>query len=1069
MSRRASGSKFVIFGRRVFRYDPIELPEWSVETLRQELARKKLHSATGLDGVSLADLKAMPDQVLEAHCNIYRVAESRGVWPKQTLVGKVASLAKTECPTEVSGYRPITILPHCYRIWSGVRSKALLSIIGERCPAFLFGNKPHCQASQIWTYLAWAVEDAFVGDRAIAGIVADIEKAFNHLPREVVFQTSLLFGIPFETIQAWAAALGGLERRFQVRESLGPPIQSTTGCPEGCAMSCLAMLLVDCLFHKWFEISFPLCQPVSYVDDLQLLTTQPTQIPEMMQELLSFSNLMDLAVDRKKTFVWSNSAYHRACFRKQGLPVQKHARGLGAQLQFGRQHSTAVIRKRITDIQPLWPRLRQSLSPYHVKVLAIKQAAWSCCLHGIAATSISLDTFVSLRTQAMRGLNADGAGCNSCVHLGLIENPVLDPLCWSIVSTLRTIRECASRESLAALMQEAVSGSSKLPQTGMTSILIARIQHLGWEVRTGERCSDGLSEFSLLGISFQELVLRVGWSWQKWVASTVSHRASFQGLATCDPVSTREFLQTLSVADQGLMRKALNGALFTNDSVCYFSSHGSTCCQFCGEPDSRMHRFWHCKVFDDERKGHLEGFPGEITNLPNSLLCHGWSVRSTTWESWIQTLLQIQTPNVIESILPQGTEWIDLFTDGSCLWPRDRDMRLAAWAIVEASPGGEVTRSSVVWAGHLDGVLQSAYRAELRAVCCAVQYALFWGKKVRIWSDCQSVVRKFTQLVHHNRVLKPNGPHSDLWAEVLETVSRLGAHAVKITKVAAHQDASNNVSALESWAFQHNSIVDRAARIANLQRESSFWEQHRKHCLATQWAKRVSRVAQHVILDISRKVVAREVVLQEDESGANQQAEQVQPVMVAQAPTWEGCVPSAPLPIGVTGRFGHRYVATLVAWFEAAMASFTPGCATFWISIHQLYLDYQHQTGELGLVYQKGWKDPEHLPGLKLVPRTFKRRSSWFGSSLRAVFRAYGVDLPWMVTRPHSMMLALHTSCVALPWPVWRLERVEKWLMTRLPAKMAATRNGSTLVHLPPAKQDLSWPQLRKFEGPLRS
>ena len=205
--------------------------------LRQEIARKKLRSATGLDGVSLTDLKAMPVRVLQAHCDIYSEAESRGVWAPSGIGGKGRLLSQNIvsnwCQQLQTDNCPAAL---CYRLWSGVRSKALLAIIGERSPAFLFGNKPHCQSSFIWTHLAWMVEDAYIGETAVAGIVADIEKAFNHLPREVVFQMGVIFGIPFATLQAWASAMGGLERRFQIRDNLGPPVPSCTGFPEGSAM-----------------------------------------------------------------------------------------------------------------------------------------------------------------------------------------------------------------------------------------------------------------------------------------------------------------------------------------------------------------------------------------------------------------------------------------------------------------------------------------------------------------------------------------------------------------------------------------------------------------------------------------------------------------------------------------------------------------------------------------------------------------------------------------------------------------------------------------------------------------
>ena len=73
------------FGRQFFQNSEIQLPEWNVDMLRQEIARKKPKSATGLDGVSLADLKALPVRALQAHCDIYRAAECRGAWPRNKL------------------------------------------------------------------------------------------------------------------------------------------------------------------------------------------------------------------------------------------------------------------------------------------------------------------------------------------------------------------------------------------------------------------------------------------------------------------------------------------------------------------------------------------------------------------------------------------------------------------------------------------------------------------------------------------------------------------------------------------------------------------------------------------------------------------------------------------------------------------------------------------------------------------------------------------------------------------------------------------------------------------------
>ena len=217
------------------------------------------------------------------------------------ITGKVASLAKVSNPDSVQSFRPITVLSQCYRLWSSIRAKGILHHLDNRCPAFLFGNRPYCQASQVWTHLAWALEDSFINGCSKGGIVADIEKAFNHLPREVVYQAAVALGLPQALLVGWSGALGSLVRRFQIRNHLGPAVSSTTGFPEGCALSCISMMLMDILFHKWFEVSFPLCQPVSYVDDLQLITSQPDEIPSMMDHLLRFAEHVDLKVDQRKT------------------------------------------------------------------------------------------------------------------------------------------------------------------------------------------------------------------------------------------------------------------------------------------------------------------------------------------------------------------------------------------------------------------------------------------------------------------------------------------------------------------------------------------------------------------------------------------------------------------------------------------------------------------------------------------------------------------------------------------------------------------------------------------------
>ena len=263
-------------------FDP---PPITVECLQTEIRRKKSRSSTGPDGVSLQDLRAMPPEVLEAHRSLLARAEADGQWPEQVLVGRVASLAKTLNPSQVRDFRPITVLSHCYRLWGGVRSRQLLRHLDDLCPPFLFGNRPGCHAMQLWTFVQWMMEFSYLENRPLAGVTADIQKAFNHIPREVMFHASLLLGLPASILKAWAGALSNIQRRFQIRDATSPSHFSVTGCPEGCSMSCLGMLVIDIIFHKWISVQFPLEYPLSYVDDWQILTYQPNRVSEILDSL----------------------------------------------------------------------------------------------------------------------------------------------------------------------------------------------------------------------------------------------------------------------------------------------------------------------------------------------------------------------------------------------------------------------------------------------------------------------------------------------------------------------------------------------------------------------------------------------------------------------------------------------------------------------------------------------------------------------------------------------------------------------------------------------------------------
>ena len=96
------------YGRQV-RYVPMISGPLTGRRLQRALMR--MHpSALGLDGWSLEDLRALPDQLLEWLADLLREVERQGRWPVRLAEGYMALIPK-EGPPGPLNTRPLTVSP----------------------------------------------------------------------------------------------------------------------------------------------------------------------------------------------------------------------------------------------------------------------------------------------------------------------------------------------------------------------------------------------------------------------------------------------------------------------------------------------------------------------------------------------------------------------------------------------------------------------------------------------------------------------------------------------------------------------------------------------------------------------------------------------------------------------------------------------------------------------------------------------------------------------------------------------------------------------------------------------
>ncbi|CAE7699159.1 Pol [Symbiodinium sp. CCMP2592] len=959
------------------------------EVWHKAVRQKKPRTSPGLDGVGREDLLLLPWDLTQHVLELIEHAECTGEWPCQALDGVVSSIEKVVGATSVDQFRPITILSMVYRVWSSIRARQCLQHLAAVGHHAVHGNMPGRTVGSIVYAIQFAAECAFLDDVSLCGLTADLVKAFNLLPRPPIFALAARMGIPTPVIKAWSGAVVRLQRRFRIRDSVGPAMVAFTGFAEGDAMSCVAMSLVVHALHMSLDRLAPAAQTQSYVDNW--MATAPTA-PDLLvaaRAIDSFADDWDLQLDPKKTRVWATTARERQHLRAEGLTVVHAMRDLGAHLQFSLRRSNSTQVERIRAMDPLWSRLAASFAPYCQKVRAVGVAAWPRALHSVALVQLGPRHFDGLRAGAMRGLGAKAPGANPLIHLGWIENPRCDPEFYALLQSFLSVRAFCSQDQAAGPLQAIVEREPK-HSPGPIGVLLQRANAVGiaWSVHDAS-FQDSLGFLCPWTSPLHELHLRIEWAWEQAVASCVKQRADFQFACDADPGYTRRVMQHRCPGDKAFLRVVLGGSFFTEDKLYHVGQNDSQACRACGLKDGVVHRLFECPHFEDCRpaSSRLQ----ELKSLSVTQVTYGWACRSDKLEELRRALLALPDTTGFFATFPDRFEY-DIFTDGSAACGNDPYLRHAAWAVVIAH--SDFREASLLASGVVPGLMQTSFRAEVLAVAAALRFAVHARRPIRIWCDCQSVVQRLRRILEGDRGLDAAQRHGELWGLV--------------------EELDGDVA--DEWAKFYNDAVDLEAKRANLQRSDEFWNlwdgvrrhYNRQHILVS---------ALHELhLKVAHKATSTLVPRSQQEVSV--------PLVVAPCmPPWPPLQDESRLRFA--NRFGSEYAGALGRWVQLIFGDPQFEGEPRYISFLQLYCDFAMTFGwEPPVLDQasKSWILVSQLRMGSLVQHALAKKVRWFAQQLRFFARLAGIGNWHREVRPASTVLL--NKMLAIPVRV-RQDRID--------------------------------------------
>lgn len=985
---------------------PISVEEW-----KQTVRRKKSTTATGPDGVSRCDLERMPHSHVVALVTLINRIESEGLpWPKVVLQGHVSSLEKHGHAMGPADYRPITVLGLIYRVYASLRAKQALQWLDSFAEPHIIGNRPHRSTKHIWWSLSEHIEYCHHFDLDLAGLTTDVRKAFNCLPRQAVIACAHHYGLPPVLINCWHRAVSHIERFFIVEGACSDPCFATCGYPEGDPMSVVSMFLVNQAMHKWVMSQSKPCQPVSYVDNWELVSSQPESIIPAEQALASFVDEIDISLDTAKTYVWALSASGRKLLRRQFGDVKYDCKDLGGHVVYCKRATMHTISSRIKASQDIWTWLARSVAPDKQKMHVLSSVAWPRCLHAISSVRIGKEHVNKLRCAAMQALGWDKKGANSSLQFGISPFPKSDPGLYILIETVADFRAHFSPEFSFPVLDRLAWEPPKHTPQGPCSALLHQLHNIcwHWEGNGYIRDHDAI-QWSIVEAPFQWIVYKLIQGWACRVGGLLQTRPGFEGLAQVDRTTTFANWESWTLERKGILRAAMNGTFYTNDALVHTGHVESKSCPYCGELDGKWHRLWECPHFKAERAAIPAEVQMQIQEEPPCFHTHGWVVERPSSGLFRQVLHTIpDTSRDIEwNTLPTGT--LHLFTDGACLSPTVPGARLASWAVCVAD--ATLEHFPVISQGGVTGGCHTALRGELTAAFSAIFAAVSVHRDFTLWLDNQAVYNylvKCRQGQHKRRTARQS--NHDLW-------NALGAIAVTardrglflgLVKVQSHAEQPPDDTSVDAWAIRGNHAVDKAAAGALLALPSKvlrLWERVQDD-LAGQ-----ARLRDHVqllMIRIGERALTEALPLHViPQCPPVDRANKVE-TRVSFQPFPAQLVPFPPQ-VGSLVQPFFTWLQTIIHAEDAIPC---------WITGYHLLAHFQMVNKIYGYQFsapQKVWRRVDDLQ--TCGGPSFLKCTRWFMAFLKHIATHYGFD--WVVesTQPSGDLFSCWARCIRMPCP----------------------------------------------------
>ena len=288
-----------------------DITEKEVEDMVKELKNNK---AVGVDRIPAEALKNSTPLMIKKLTKLFNLVKTAGTAPDCWKIGRVVLVFKKGEKTDLTNYRPLTVLPVVCGLYSRVMNQRLSQVVEER---MLLGEiqqgfrKGRCGSDNTFILNTIMMKAGAKGQKVHLAFL-DLMKAYDTVSRKVLWQKMIKMGFGGTFLRGLQALYEGDSVVTEINGKISKPVFLGRGLRQGCSLSpCLfALYMVEWgkeLEDKkvGFKVGSVIISALFFADDVLLISRTPKGLNKLIQVSTRQCKMMRMRISTKKSQVIS--------------------------------------------------------------------------------------------------------------------------------------------------------------------------------------------------------------------------------------------------------------------------------------------------------------------------------------------------------------------------------------------------------------------------------------------------------------------------------------------------------------------------------------------------------------------------------------------------------------------------------------------------------------------------------------------------------------------------------------------------------------------------------------------